>query len=232
MPSEMFLNTKCRTPAEGILRALERKDELQHQTHYCPGCGHGIVHKMWRGLSMSGHPGQDDSDQPGGLLGAGIRVLRRGQRAGAHGRAPAVATAIKRSRPESILISYQATAICRRWNCGDYSCGESRRKYHGHLREQRNLQHDGGQMAPTTPVLQKTATTPFGRSAQNEGYPLHMSEMLATLDAPSTLSELVWETTSRLRRPTRRCAARAGQQVRGLGFSLVEVLAPCPTSSR
>jgi hypothetical protein len=101
-------------------------------------------------------------------------------------------------------------------------------KHHGDLRQQRHLQHDRRTGAPTTLIGQKSTTTPNGRSAATEGYPLHVSELLATLRLRSTSSAWAWATTSRLRRQTR--AIKRPWRIRcGLGFSLIEVLSPCPT---
>jgi len=137
----------------------------------------------------------------------------------AHGRAPAVATAIKRSRPESILISYQGRRrFVVDWNCGDYSCGESRRKYHGHLREQRNLQHDGRTDGAYHPVASEDRDNSFRRSAQNEGYPLHMSEMLATLDAPVYIERVGLGDNKQIAQATRAVRRALDNQVRGWAF--------------
>jgi 2-oxoisovalerate ferredoxin oxidoreductase beta subunit len=87
----------------------------------------------------------------------------------------------------------------------------------------------GGQMAPTTPVGQKTSTTPFGRSALNEGYPLHICELLATLEAPVYLERVALGNNKQIMGAGRAIKRALDAQVRGLGFSLIEVLSPCPT---
>jgi len=210
---------------------FERKDELQHQTHYCPGCGHGIVHKMVaRAIDELGIQDRTILISPVGCSVLAYEYFDVGNVQVAHGRAPAVATAIKRSRPESILISYQGD--------GDLSSIGTAEIIHAANRGENITvifvnngiySMTGGQMAPTTPLLQKTATSPFGRSAQNDGYPLHMSEMLATLDAPVYIERVGLGDNKQIAQATRAVRRALDNQVRGLGFSLIEVLAPCPT---
>jgi len=210
---------------------FERKDELQHQTHYCPGCGHGIVHKMVaRAIEELGIQDRTILISPVGCSVLAYEYFDVGNVQVAHGRAPAVATAIKRSRPESILISYQGD--------GDLSSIGTAEIIHAANRGENITvifvnngiySMTGGQMAPTTPLDQKTATTPFGRSAQNEGYPLHISEMLATLEAPVYIERVGLGDNKQIAQATRAVRRGLENQVRGLGFSLIEVLAPCPT---
>ena len=134
----------------------------------------------------------------------------------AHGRAPAVATAVKRSQPDSIVISYQGD--------GDLSAIGSAEILHAANRGENitvifvnNAIYSmtGGQAAPTTLLGQKSTTTPLGRSAANEGYPLRMSELLATLRLRSTSSAWAWATTSRLRRRRRAITRAVENQVKG-----------------
>jgi 2-oxoisovalerate ferredoxin oxidoreductase beta subunit len=210
---------------------FERKDDLLHQTHYCPGCGHGIVHKMVaRAIDELGIQDRTILISPVGCSVLAYEYFDVGNVQVAHGRAPAVATAIKRSRPESILISYQGD--------GDLSSIGTAEIIHAANRGENITvifvnngiySMTGGQMAPTTPLLQKTATTPFGRNSQSEGYPLHISEMLATLDAPVYIERVALGDNKQIAQATRAVRRGLENQVRGLGFSLIEVLAPCPT---
>ncbi len=148
----------------------------------------------------------------------------------AHGRAPAVATAMKRSRPESIVIGYQGD--------GDLAAIGSAEILHAANRGENitvifvnNAIYSmtGGQAAPTTLLGQKSTTTPDGRNAANEGYPLHMSELLATLEAPVYIERVGLGDNKQIAQATRAIRRAVENQVRGLGFSLVEVLSPCPT---
>jgi 2-oxoisovalerate ferredoxin oxidoreductase beta subunit len=148
----------------------------------------------------------------------------------AHGRAPAVATGAKRSRPGSIVISYQGD--------GDLSAIGSAEILHAANRGENitaifvnNAVYSmtGGQAAPTTLLGQKSTTTPNGRSADNEGYPLRVSELLATLDAPVYIERVGLGDNKQIAQADRAIRRAVENQVRGLGFSLIEVLSPCPT---
>jgi 2-oxoisovalerate ferredoxin oxidoreductase beta subunit len=148
----------------------------------------------------------------------------------AHGRASAVATAVKRSRPESIVIGYQGD--------GDLSAIGSAEILHAANRGENitvifvnNAVYSmtGGQVAPTTLIGQKSTTTPNGRSAMNEGYPLRVSELLATLEGPVYIERVGLGDNKQIAGATRAIRRAVENQVRGLGFSLIEVLSPCPT---
>lgn len=232
MSNEMVSDYEVsRSRPKSFFPRFERKDELQHQTHYCPGCGHGIVHKMVaEAIDELGIQDRTILISPVGCSVLAYEYFDVGNVQVAHGRAPAVATAIKRSRPESILISYQGD--------GDLSSIGTAEIVHAANRGENITvifvnngiySMTGGQMAPTTPLLQKTATTPFGRSAQGEGYPLHISEMLATLEAPVYIERVGLGDNKQIALATRAVRRGLENQVRGLGFSLIEVLAPCPT---
>jgi 2-oxoisovalerate ferredoxin oxidoreductase beta subunit len=209
----------------------ERKDELQHQTHYCPGCGHGNVHKMLaRAIDELGIQDRTILISPVGCSVFGYYYFDVGNIQAAHGRAPAVATAAKRSRPGSIVIGYQGD--------GDLAAIGSAEILHAANRGENitiifvnNAIYSmtGGQVAPTTLIGQKSMTTPLGRSAANEGYPLHVSELLATLEAPVHIERVGLGDAKQIVQATRAIRKAVENQVRGLGFSLIEVLSPCPT---
>ena len=217
--------------AKAFYERYERKDELQHQTHYCPGCGHGMVHKMLaRAIDELGIQDRTILVSPVGCSVFAYYYFDVGNVQAAHGRAPAVATAVKRSRPESIVISYQGD--------GDLSAIGSAEILHAANRGENitvifvnNAIYSmtGGQAAPTTLLGQKSTTTPNGRSAANEGYPLHVSELLATLEAPVYIERVGLGDNKQIAQATRAIRRAVENQVRGLGFSLIEVLSPCPT---
>jgi 2-oxoisovalerate ferredoxin oxidoreductase beta subunit len=148
----------------------------------------------------------------------------------AHGRAPAVGTAVKRSHPHSIVISYQGD--------GDLSAIGSAEILHAANRGENMTvifvnnaiySMTGGQAAPTTLLGQKSTTTPMGRSIANEGYPLRVSELLATLDAPVYIERVGLGDNKQIAQAARAIKKAVENQVKGLGFSLIEVLSPCPT---
>ena len=216
---------------KAFYEAYERKDELQHQTHYCPGCGHGTIHKMLaRAIDELGIKDSTILISPVGCSVFAYYYFDVGNVQAAHGRASAVATAVKRSRPQSTVISYQGD--------GDLSAIGAAEILHAANRGEpitvifvNNAIYSmtGGQCAPTTLIGQKSTTTPMGRNPQNEGYPLRVSELLATLQAPVYIERVGLGDNKQIAQATRAIKRAVENQVKGLGFSLVEVLSPCPT---
>ncbi len=232
MSNEEFSEcTVAFSKAKSFYARYERKDSLQHQTHYCPGCGHGIVHKML--ASAIDDLGVQDRTILVGPVGCSVFTycyFDVGNVQAAHGRAPAVATAIRRSRPEAVVISYQGD--------GDLAAIGSAEILHAANRGERitvifvnNAIYSmtGGQAAPTTLLGQKTTTTPEGRCAASEGYPLRICELLSTLEAPVYIERVGLGDNRQVAQAARAIRRAVENQVRGLGFSLIEVLSPCPT---
>src|SRR3569833_1870671 len=209
----------------------ERKEELTHQTHYCPGCGHGNVHKLLaKAIDELGIQNRVVLISPVGCSVFAYNYFDVGNVQAAHGRAPAVGTAVKRSHPNSIVISYQGD--------GDLSAIGSAEILHA-TNHGENMtvifvnnainSMTGGQAAPTTLLGQKSLTTPFGRSATNEAGPLRVSELLATLEAPVYIERVALGDNKQIAQAARAIKRADENQVKGLGFSLIEVLSPCPT---
>jgi 2-oxoisovalerate ferredoxin oxidoreductase beta subunit len=217
--------------ADSFYERFERKDELQHQTHFCPGCGHGMVHKMVaKAIDELGVQDRTIMIAPVGCSVFTYNYFDVGNVQAAHGRAPAVATAIKRSRPQSIVIGYQGD--------GDLSSIGLAEIVHAANRGENitvifvnNAIYGmtGGQCAPTTLIGQKSTTTPEGRNPLTEGYPLHVSELLATLQAPVYIERVGLGDNKQILQASRAIRRAVENQVQRLGFSLVEVLSPCPT---
>jgi len=208
-----------------------RKDENQHQTHYCPGCGHGVIHKLVaEALQDLGLQDRTVMVWPVGCSVFGYYYFDTGNVQAAHGRAPAVATAIRRARPESIVVSYQGD--------GDLAAIGTAEIIHAANRGENITVFfvnnsiygmTGGQMAPTTLVGQSSTTSPWGRRPGNDGFPIHMSELLSTLEAPVYIERVAINDNKNIVK-TRRAVRKALEtQKMGLGFSLVEILSPCPT---
>jgi len=232
MPEELISEYEiAQGRAHSFYDHFERKDELQHQTHYCPGCGHGIISKMLaKAIDELGIQDRTILVSPVGCSVFGYYYFDVGNIQAAHGRAPAVATGAKRTRPESIVVSYQGD--------GDLSAIGSAEILHAANRGENitvifvnNAIYSmtGGQAAPTTLLGQKSTTTPNGRSAANEGYPLRVSELLATLEAPVYIERVGLGDNKQIAQAGRAIHRAVENQVRGLGFSLIEVLSPCPT---
>jgi 2-oxoisovalerate ferredoxin oxidoreductase beta subunit len=209
----------------------ERKAELQHQTHYCPGCGHGIVHKLIaETLQEMGVQDRTIFVSPVGCSVFAYYYFDVGNVQAAHGRTPAVATGIKRSRPESIVVAYQGD--------GDLAAIGMAEIVHAANRGENitvffvnNAIYGmtGGQMAPTTLVGQKSTTSPWGRRPTNEGFPLHMSELIATLEAPVYIERVALSDNKNIMKARRAVKKALELQQAGAGFTFVEILSPCPT---
>ena len=208
-----------------------RKNELQHQTHFCPGCGHGTIHKML--AQAIEELGIQDRTIMVGPVGCGVFTYYYfdvGNVQAAHGRAPAVATAMKRSRPESIVISYQGDGDLAAIGSAEILHAANRGEHISVIFVNNAIYSmTGGQFAPTTLLGQKSTTTPLGRSAAVDGYPLHVSELLATLEAPVYVERVALGDNRQIMQAARAVRRAVENQVRGLGFSMIEVLAPCPT---
>src|SRR5207344_555214 len=210
---------------------FERKADERHQTHYCPGCGHGIVHKLIaRAIDDLGLQDRTIFVSPVGCSVFAYYYFDVGNVQLAHGRAPAGATGIKRTCPDKIVISYQGD--------GDLAAIGTAEIIHAANRGEKitvfflnNAIYGmtGGQMAPTTLVGQKSTTSPWGRRPSNEGFPLHMAELLATLEAPVYVERVALTDNKNLMK-VRKAVRKALQLQRdGAGFTFVEILSPCPT---
>jgi len=211
-----------------------RKPGRQDTTHYCPGCGHGILHK----LVAEAISDLEIQDQCILMAPVGCSVFlyyyfECASISVPHGRAPAVATGIGRCRPDAILVCYQGD--------GDLAAIGTNNAIHAANRGEKIITifvnnnvygMTGGQMAPTTLPDQKTTTTPYGRSVREEGPPLRMAEIMATLEAPVLVARTAVNSPKNIRQ-TRRLLRRGFEAVRDdKGYVFIEVLSPCPTNWR
>ena len=210
---------------------FERKSELQHQTHYCPGCGHGIAHKLVaQALQDLGVQDRTILVSPVGCSVFAYHYFDVGNVQAAHGRAPAVATAVKRSRPGSIVLAYQGDGDLAAIGTAEIVHAANRGEPITIIFVNNGIYGmTGGQMAPTTPLGKKSTTSPLGRNAQTEGYPLHVCELLNTLEAPVFIERVSLGSTKHIMAAAKTIRRAVENQVKGLGFSFVEVLSPCPT---
>ena len=200
-------------------------------THYCPGCGHGIAHRLIAEVV-------DElriREKVIAVAPVGCAVIAADYwdfdcSEAAHGRTLAVATAIKRVRPENIVFTYQGD--------GDLAAIGTNETLHAANRGE-NLTvvfmnnavygMTGGQMAPTTLLGQKTATTPKGRESRLHGWPLKISEMLALLSGVKYVERTSLYSPQEVLKTKKAIKQAFKNQIDGIGFSLVEVLSPCPT---
>lgn len=200
-------------------------------THYCPGCGHGIAHRLIAEVvDELGIREKVIAIAPVGCSVIAYDYWDFDCTEAAHGRALAVATAIKRVRPENIVFTYQGD--------GDLAAIGTNETIHAANRGE-NLTvifvnnavygMTGGQMAPTTLLGQKTATTPLGRDAQIQGYPLRVSELLSQLPGVKYIERVSFYSPQEVLKAKRAIKQAFQNQIDNKGFSMVEILSPCPT---
>jgi len=203
-------------------------------THYCPGCGHGIVHRLIaEAVDSLGIREKTIGTAPVGCAVLAYFYMQFDVVEAAHGRTPAVATGIKRALPDRLVFSYQGD--------GDLAAIGTAETIHAANRGENisvifinNAVYGmtGGQMAPTTLPGQKTATSPYGREPATMGQPLRMCEMISTLDAPRYIERVALDSPEGVRAAKRAIARSFRCQLNNEGYSFVEILSPCPTYQR
>jgi 2-oxoglutarate ferredoxin oxidoreductase subunit beta len=201
-------------------------------SHYCPGCGHGIIHRLIAEVIED----LDIGEKTIGVPPAGCAVLAYNyidvdMAEAAHGRATAVATGIKRVLPDRIVFAYQGD--------GDIAAIGTAETVHAANRGE-NITcifvnngvygMTGGQMAPTTLVGQSSTTTPGGRDMTRDGGPLDLSEMLALTSGSAYIERTAVNSPKNVRRTKKAITKAFKSQIANQGFSLVEILSPCPTN--
>ena len=200
--------------------------------HYCAGCGHSIIHRLMCEVIDEMHLQERVfGTPPAGCSVFAYNYLDVDMAESAHGRGAAVATGYKRAFPEAIVFTYQGD--------GDLAAIGTAEIIHTANRGERitaifvnNAVYGmtGGQMAPTTLLSQKTTTTPYGRDLRIEGYPLKISEMLALAQGAAYIERTAVTSPASIRK-TKKAIRKAFQtQIDDLGFSLVEILSPCPVN--
>lgn len=199
-------------------------------THFCPGCGHGIVHKLIAETLET----LRIREKTIGVAPVGCAVLAYNYLAcdiseAAHGRAAAVATGIKRCLPDRIVFAYQGDGDLAAIGMGETIHAANRGEHIAVIFVNNTVYGmTGGQMAPTTLIGQKTATSPCGRDQVTTGAPIKICELLNTLEAPWHIERVALDGPAGVRR-TRKALATAFQaQVDDKGYSFIEILSPCP----
>jgi len=224
--------SKILSKPEAFYENFERSANADKKTtHYCPGCGHGHVHKiMAEALRDFEVADRSVLVSPVGCSVFAYYYFDVGNIQAAHGRAPAVATGIKRTHPHSIVMSYQGDGDLAAIGTSEIIHAANRGEHITVIFINNAIYGmTGGQMAPTTLIEQKSSTSPYGRSAENEGYPIHVAELLNSLEAPVFIERTSLHTPQHINR-TRKAIRRALQgQIDGKGFTFVEVLSPCPS---
>lgn len=227
----MAKKTVLRKP-KGFLDIYKHKPGAEKdRTHYCPGCGHGILHK----LVAEALEDLDVVDRTILMSPVGCSVFAyyyfdTGHFQVAHGRAPAVATAVSRANPDAITISYQGDGDLAAIGGNNILQSANRGENFVVLFVNNAIYGmTGGQMAPTTLEGQKTTTTPYGRNALTDGYPIKMCEVISQLYAPVYVTRTSLHDNANVRK-TRNAVRKAIENVKEKkGFSFVEVLSMCPS---
>jgi 2-oxoglutarate ferredoxin oxidoreductase subunit beta len=200
--------------------------------HYCPGCTHGIIHRLVaEALDQLGVRTKTVGVCPVGCAVFAYDYFNCDMIQAAHGRAPAVATGVKRVLPDRLVFTYQGD--------GDLAAIGTAEIVHAAARGEKitaifvnNAIYGmtGGQMAPTTLIGQKTTTTPFGRDRETTGCPIRVAEMLSTLEGAVYVARVSVHSPRHVRLAGRAIRKAFEVQLRGQGFGVVEVLSTCPTN--
>jgi len=216
-------------------KIFERPASLHNAPfHYCPGCGHSIIHRLIAQVIDE----MKLQEKTICALGVGCAVVAYNYFdvdliESPHGRAAAVATGVKRARPGSVVFTYQGD--------GDLAAIGTAETFHAANRGElitvffvNNAVYGmtGGQMAPTSLIGQKTTTSPAGRNQDTAGYPLKFSEVLAQLQGTSYLERVAVNSPANVRKAKKAIAKGFQHQLKKTGFSMVEILSPCPTNWR
>ena len=219
----------------GMYPEFSRKGEqAPRASHYCAGCGHGIVHKLVaEALADMGLQDRTVLISPVGCAVFAYYYFDCGNIQAAHGRAMAVGTGLARSLPESIIISYQGDGdLASIGLCESMHAANRGEKLAVFFVNNAVYGMTGGQMAPTTLLGQRTVTCPGGRDQETSGYPLHVCELFNTLPAPVYLERCSLADSARIQKARRAVRHALEIQRDGKGFAMVEFLSPCPTNMR
>ncbi|MBQ9975694.1 MAG: 2-oxoglutarate oxidoreductase [Clostridia bacterium] len=202
------------------------------QLHYCPGCTHGIIHRLVaQAIDDLGIEGTTIGVAPVGCAVMAYDYFKCDMIEAAHGRAPAVATGLKRSDPSNVVFTYQGD--------GDLASIGMAETVHAAARNENitiifvnNAIYGmtGGQMAPTSLPGQVTQTSPYGRDTNTTGFPIRVSEMLATLDGPEYIERVAVNNVKNVKNAQKAIKKAFENQINGKGFSLIEVISACPTN--
>lgn len=201
-------------------------------THYCPGCTHGIIHRLVaETLDELGLRERTVGVAPVGCSVMAYNYFNCDFLEAAHGRAPAFATGLKRSRPDLIVFTYQGDGDLASIGTAEIIHAANRgEKFTTIFVNNAIYGMTGGQMAPTTLPGQVTTTSPFGRDVQTCGYPIRIRELLSALRTPAYIARVAVHTPRHVIEAKKAIRKAFQYQAQGRCFSLVEVLSTCPTN--
>ncbi|MCS5422325.1 MULTISPECIES: thiamine pyrophosphate-dependent enzyme [Psychrilyobacter] len=210
----------------------ETKGLTDAKTHYCPGCTHGIVHRLvGEVLEELGVLGEAIGVAPVGCSVLAYKYFNCDVHQAAHGRAPAVATGIRRVHPDKVVFTYQGDGDLASIGAAEIVHAAARgEKFTTIFINNAIYGMTGGQMAPTTLVGQKATTAPLGRDPKKVGMPMRVSEMLATLDGAKFVERCTVHNPAGVRKTKTAIKKAFEMQMRGEGFGIVEILSTCPTN--
>jgi 2-oxoglutarate ferredoxin oxidoreductase subunit beta len=203
-------------------------------THYCPGCQHGIAHRLVCEVLEE----MEEAEETILVASVGCSAfiydyMKLDCIEAPHGRAAAVSTGVKRARPDRTVFAYQGDGDLASIGLAEAMHAANRGEKVSIFFINNSLYGmTGGQMAPTTLIGQKTTTSPRGRSLANEGGPLHMAEIMASLEGVVFSARCALDTVSHIKEAKRAIRTAFDVQHRKLGFSFVEMLSSCPTNWR
>ena len=201
-------------------------------THYCPGCTHGIIHRLVAEvIDELGIKGRTVGIAPVGCAVLAYNYFTFDFQEAAHGRAPAMATGIKRVRPDLIVFTYQGDGDLASIGMGEIIHAANRgEKFTTIFVNNAVYGMTGGQMAPTTMPNQRTTTSPFGRNVKEVGMPIKIAELLSALETPGYITRQSVIKPKYIVRAKKAIKKAFQYQIEGRCFSLVEVVSTCPTN--
>jgi 2-oxoglutarate ferredoxin oxidoreductase subunit beta len=202
--------------------------------HFCPGCHHGIIHRLvCEAIDFYKIRGKTI-----GIAGVGCCVFLYDYVdvdacEAPHGRAPAVATGMKRVSPQNIIFTYQGDGDLGAIGMSEVTHAANRGENITVIFVNNNIYGmTGGQMAPTTLLGQQTTTSPYGRDFQTDGYPVRMTEMLSTLEGVAFAARVSVHTAANVKKARKAILKAFEMQIKNMGFSFVEFVSACPTNWR
>lgn len=216
-----------------MAKEFKRPQALTDATfHYCPGCTHGIVHRLVaETIDKLGIQSKVVGVAPVGCAVFAYNYFNTDMVEASHGRAPAVATGLKRVLPENIVFTYQGDGDLSSIGCAEITHAANRGENITVIFINNAIYGmTGGQMAPTTLLGQVTTTSPYGRDPKLAGYPLSMSEMLATTKGAAYIERVSMHDVKHIKQAAKAIEKAFRYQVEGKGFSMIEVLSTCPTN--
>ena len=201
-------------------------------THYCPGCTHGVIHRLVaEAIDTLGIRGRTVGIAPVGCAVMAYNYIDCDFQEAAHGRAPAMATGIKRVRPDLVVFTYQGDGDLASIGMGEIVHAANRgEKFTTIFVNNAVYGMTGGQMAPTTMPNQRTSTTPLGRKPDEVGMPIRMSELLATLATPGYVTRQTVIKPKYIKKAKKAIERAFSYQMENRCFSFVEVVSTCPTN--